>query len=259
MKNKIKTLWEGGKPIINSWMSSNSPFCAEVLAESGFDSITVDLQHGLNDYKDALAIFQAIGRYPVCPMVRVPWLDPQIIMKTLDAGSMGVICPMVNTSKQAQEFVSYMRYPPLGQRSYGPTRAIYSAGDSYWENANSEILALAMIETKESFKNIRSIVTTKGLSGIYIGPSDLSIGLSDGQLKPGMDRTEPEIVSAIQTILNEAKIAKIFAGIHCATAEYAAKSISWGFDMVTVNSDARLLAEVATRTVKNTRGLIEKI
>ena len=116
-----------------------------------------------------------------------------------------------------------------------------------------------MIETKESFKNIRSIVTTKGLSGIYIGPSALSIGLSDGQLKPGMDRTEPEIVSAIQTILNEAKMAKIFAGIHCATAEYAAKSISWGFDMVTGNSDARLLAEVATRTVKNTRGLIEKI
>ena len=258
MKNKIKTLWQEKKPIINSWMSSNSPFCAEVLAESGYDSITVDLQHGLNDYKDALSIFQAIGRYPVCPMARVPWLDPQIIMKILDAGSMGVICPMINTAKQAEEFVSYMRYPPLGQRSYGPTRAIYSAGESYWENANSEILALAMIETKESFKNIRSIVTTKGLSGIYIGPSDLSIGLSDGQLKPGLDRTEPEIVSAIQTILNEAKMAKIFAGIHCATAEYAAKAISWGFDMVTVHSDVRLLAEVATRTVKNTRGLIEK-
>ena len=258
MKNKIKTLWQDEQPIINSWMSSNSPFCAEVLAESGYDSITVDLQHGLNDYKDALAIFQAIGRYPVCPMARVPWLDPQIIMKILDAGSMGVICPMINTAKQAEEFVSYMRYPPLGQRSYGPTRAIYSAGESYWENANSEILALAMIETKESFKNIRSIVTTKGLSGIYIGPSDLSIGLSDGQLKPGLDRTEPEIVSAIQTILNEAKMAKIFAGIHCATAEYAAKAISWGFDMVTVHSDVRLLAEVATRTVKNTRGLIEK-
>jgi len=258
MKNKIKTLWQDEQPIINSWMASNSPFCAEVLAESGFDSITVDLQHGLNDYKDALAIFQAIARYPVCPMARVPWLDPQIIMKILDAGSMGVICPMINTAKQAEEFVSYMRYPPLGQRSYGPTRAIYSAGESYWEHANSEILALAMIETKESFKNIRSIVTTKGLSGIYIGPSDLSIGLSDGQLKPGMDRTEPEIVSAIQTILNEAKMAKIFAGIHCATAEYAAKAISWGFDMVTVHSDVRLLAEVATRTVKNTRGLIKK-
>jgi len=258
MKNKIKTLWQEKKPIINSWMSSNSPFCAEVLAESGYDSITVDLQHGLNDYKDALSIFQAIGRYPVCPMARVPWLDPQIIMKILDAGSMGVICPMINTAKQAEEFVSYMRYPPLGQRSYGPTRAIYSAGESYWEHANSEILALAMIETKESFKNIGSIVTTKGLSGIYIGPSDLSIGLSDGQLKPGMDRTEPEIVSAIQTILNEAKMANIFAGIHCATAEYAAKAISWGFDMVTVHSDVRLLAEVATQTVKKTLGLIEK-
>ncbi len=258
MKNKLKLLKEEGKPVINSWMSSNSPFCAEVLASSGYDSITVDLQHGLNDYKDAVAIFQAIGRYPVCPMVRVPWLDPQIIMKTLDAGSMGVICPMINTAKQAEEFVSYVRYPPLGQRSYGPTRAIYSAGGSYWEHANSEIFALAMVETKQSFENIRAIVNTKGLSGIYIGPSDLSIGLSDGQLNPGMDRSEPEILSAIQTILEEAKIAKIFTGIHCATAEYAAKAISWGFDMVTVHSDIRLLADIANRTVKHTRELIEK-
>lgn len=259
MENKLKTLWDEGKPIINSWMASNSPFCGEVLAESGFDSITIDLQHGLNDYKDALSIFQAIGRYPVCPMARVPWLDPQIIMKILDAGAMGIICPMINNLEQAEEFVSYMRYPPLGQRSYGPTRAIYSLGGSYWEHANSEILALAMIETRESFENIQSIVTTRGLSGIYIGPSDLSIGLSEGRLKPGMDRTEPEIVNAIKAILSEAKKANIFAGIHCATAEYAAKAVGWGFDMVTVNSDMRLLAEVATGTVSNTRDLIKNV
>ena len=152
-----------------------------------------------------------------------------------------------------------MRYPPLGQRSYGPTRAIYSLGGSYWEHANSEILALAMIETRESFENIKSIVTIQGLSGIYIGPSDLSIGLSDGRLKPGMDRTEPEIVNAIKAILSEAKRAKILAGIHCATAEYAAKAVGWGFDMVTVNSDMRLLAEVATGTVSNTRDLIKNV
>ena len=113
MENKILNLWNSRKPVLNSWMSSSSPFCAEVLAESGYDSITVDLQHGLNDYKDALSIFQAIGRYPVVPMVRVPWLDPQIIMKTMDAGAMGVICPMINNRKQAEEFVSYF---PRAQR-----------------------------------------------------------------------------------------------------------------------------------------------
>ena len=97
------------------------------------------------------------------------------------------------------------------------------------------------------------------MSGIYIGPSDLSIGLSEGLLKPGMDRTEPEIVNAIKAILSEAKKANIFAGIHCATAEYAAKAVGWGFDMVTVNSDMRLLAEVATGTVSNTRDLIKNV
>ena len=256
MENEILNLWNSGKPVLNCWMSSSSPFCAEVLAESGYDAITVDLQHGLNDYKDALSIFQAIGRYPVVPMVRVPWLDPQIIMKTMDAGAMGVICPMINNPKQAEEFVSYMRYPPLGQRSFGPTRALYSTGDAYWESANSKILSLAMIETKEAFKNINSIVNTKGLSGIYIGPSDLGIGLSDGDLGPGMDRTEDQVVDAFKRILDEANKANILSGIHCASPEYAAKAIKWGFDLVTVNSDVKLLSEMANQVVNQTRKLI---
>ena len=257
MENNLKRLWTKDKPSTNIWMSSNSPFCAEVLAETGFDSLTVDLQHGLNDYRDMLSIFQAIGRYPICPMVRVPWLDPQIIMKSLDAGSMGVICPMINTTDQAQEFVSYMRYPPVGERSYGPTRALYSTEGSYWQRANTEILALAMIETKEAYGNISSIVKTKGLSGVYIGPSDLSIGLSNGELSPGMDRTEREIEKAIKNILHEAKRANIFSGIHCATAEYAAKAIKWGFNMVTLNSETRLLGQIASGILSKTRTLIE--
>ena len=256
MENEILNLWKKGKPVLNCWMSSSSPFYAEVIAESGYDAITVDLQHGLNDYKDVLSIFQAIGRYPVVPMVRVPWLDPQIIMKTMDAGAMGVICPMINNSKQAEEFVSYMRYPPLGQRSFGPTRAIYSSGNSYWKNANYKILALAMIETKEAFHNLKSIVNTKGLSGIYIGPSDLGIGLSDGDLGPGIDRNETIVVNAIKEILNEAKKANILCGIHCASPEYAAIAIKWGFNFVTLNSDVKLLSEMANNVVKKTRNLI---
>tara|TARA_B100000508_G_C11437850_1_gene267056 strand:- start:998 stop:1339 length:342 start_codon:yes stop_codon:yes gene_type:complete len=113
-----------------------------------------------------------------------------------------------------------------------------------------------MIETKEAFQNINSIVNTKGLSGIYIGPSDLGIGLSDGDLGPGMDRTEDQVVDAFKRILDEANKANILSGIHCASPEYAAKAIKWGFDLVTVNSDVKLLSEMANQVVNQTRKLI---
>jgi 4-hydroxy-2-oxoheptanedioate aldolase len=118
-------------------------------------------------------------------MARVPWNDPGIIMKVLDAGAFGVICPMVNDRAQAEAFVSAMRYPPLGTRSFGPTRVSYAAGPNYYERANSEILALAMIETAEAVDNLEDIVSTPGLDGIYIGPADLTLGVMQGKLPPG--------------------------------------------------------------------------
>ena len=93
------------------------------------------------------------------------------------------------------------------------------------------------------------------MSGVYIGPSDLGIGLSDGDLGPGMDRTEVEVIDAFKEILNEAKKANILSGIHCASPEYAAKAVKWGFDLVTVNSDVKLLSEMANHVVKKTRNL----
>ena len=94
------------------------------------------------------------------------------------------------------------------------------------------------------------------MSGIYIGPSDLGIGLSDGDLGPGMDRTEDQVVDAFKRILDEANKANILSGIHCASPEYAAKAIKWGFDLVTVNSDVKLLSEMANQVVNQTRKLI---
>ena len=123
IKNKLKQLWAEGRPTINGWLSIGNPFTAEIMAAQGYDSVTIDVQHGALDYSSVLPMFQAMRASGVVPMARVPWLEPGIIMKVLDAGAYGVICPMVNTPEQAAEFVSYLRYPPLGQRSFGPTRA----------------------------------------------------------------------------------------------------------------------------------------
>jgi 4-hydroxy-2-oxoheptanedioate aldolase len=254
--NRIKSLWADNKPVLNGWLSIPNAFTAEILAEQGYDSITIDLQHGLIDYQAALGMLQAMRASEVAPLVRVPWLDPAAIMKVLDAGACGVICPMINTGAQAAELVSYMRYPPAGTRSFGPTRAVFSAGPNYGVEADNNVLCFAMIETAEGFNNLNEIVATPGLDGVYIGPSDLTLGLTGRKYPFGFDREEPEMVDAIRTILDAAHLAGIRAALHCGGSAYAAKAVDWGFDLVTLPNDVRLLAAASGASVADTRKLI---
>lgn len=257
IRNKLRHLWDEGRPTMNGWLSVGSPFTAEIMAAQGYDSLTVDLQHGALDYSHALPMLQAMRASSAVLLARVPWLEPGIIMKVLDAGAYGVICPMVNTPEQAARFVSYLRYPPVGQRSFGPTRAAFAAGSNYAAEANGEILAFAMIETAEAMSNLEAIAATPGLDGLYVGPADLSFSLSKGRLAPAFDREEPEMLEALHRIVAACRSSGIRAGLHCGTPEYAARSIGWGFDMITVGSDSRLLAAAAAASVGRFRELTD--
>lgn len=253
--NELKRLWAEGRPTLNGWLSVGNAFTAEIMAAQGYDSLTVDVQHGALDYAAALAMFQAMRASGVVPMARVPWLEPGIIMKLLDAGAYGIICPMVSTAGQAAEFVSCLRYPPLGQRSFGPTRALYSAGANYAAEANGEILGFAMIETAQAMENLEAIAATPGLDGLYVGPADLTLGLTEGRLAPGFDREEPEMIAALQAVVAACRRNGIRAALHCGTPAYAARAIGWGYDMTTVGGDARLLAAAAGASVAAFRDL----
>jgi 4-hydroxy-2-oxoheptanedioate aldolase len=254
--SKIKSLWVEGKPVLNGWLSIANAFSAEIMAEQGYDSITIDLQHGVVDYQAMVGMLQALRASEVTPLVRVPWLDPAAVMRALDAGAYGVICPMIDNRAQAAALVSYMRYPPDGTRSFGPTRAAFSAGPNYAGEADGNVLCFAMIETAEAFRNVEEIVSTPGLDGVYIGPSDLTLGLTGKKYPFGFDREEPEMVEAIQTILAKAHQAGIRAGLHCGGSAYAAKAAGWGFDLITLPNDVRLLAGAAGASVADTRRLI---
>jgi len=257
-KNTIKEAWDKGLPTLNGWCSIGNPFTAEIMAAQGYDSITIDWQHGALDYSDVLPMFQAMRASGTVLMARVPWLDPAAIMKALDAGAMGIICPMINSRAEAEEFVSYMRYPPVGQRSFGPTRANFAIS-GYGTAMNDEILALAMIETKEGVANLEEIAATPGLDGIYVGPADLTLGTQDGRLSPGFDREEPEMIELIQRIADVCKSAGIRACLHCGTPEYAARAIGWGYQMMTVSGDTRLLAGAAAASVSAFRKATSEI
>lgn len=251
-----REVWAQGGCAINGWLSVGSPFTAEIMAAQDYDTLTIDVQHGALDYSAALPMFQAMRASGVFPMARAPWREPGIVMKLLDAGALGIICPMVNTAEEAAEFVGLLRYPPRGQRSFGPTRVGVAHGlASYAREANDLVLGLAMIETTEAMRNLDAIAATPGLDGLYVGPADLTLSLSQGRLAPGFDREEPEMIEAIRTVLAAAHRTGIKAGLHCGTAEYAARAAGWGFDLVTVSGDSRLLAAAAQASVARFREL----
>lgn len=251
--NPIKALWAQGKPAINGWLSIGNGFTAEIMASAGYDSVTADLQHGAFDYHAMLGMFQAMRASDVALLARVPWLDAGAIMKALDAGAHGVICPMVNSRQEAERLVSYVRYPPRGTRSFGPTRANFSAGPNYGEGADDAVICLAMIETRQAYERVEEIAATPGLDGVYIGPADLTLGLTGRTYRTGFDREEPEMVEALHRIRDVAHAAGIRACLQNGSAAYAAKAIGWGFDLVTVSNDVRLLAGAAEASVADVR------
>ena len=242
-ENLLRTLWQQDACAVNGWLSLPATFSAEVMAHQGWDSLTIDLQHGLIDYQIAVGMLQAISTTRTVPLARVPWLDPAIIMKILDAGAYGVICPMINSAAQAREFVAACRYPPAGIRSCGPIRANVYAGPDYVANANQTIITMAMIETRAGLDNLDEILSVEGLDAIYVGPADLALALG---CEPQLDPTEADVVKAIESIVARARKKKIVAGIHTGSAANAQKMIRQGFQFVTVSSDVRLLvAKVA--------------
>src|SRR5262249_59689192 len=229
-ENTLRKIWARGEAVVNGWLSIPSSFSAEVMAHQGFDSLTVDMQHGVVDYQTAVTMLQAISTTPAIPLARVPWNDPARLMKILDAGVYGVICPMINTRAQAEALVAACKYPPRGYRSGGPVRPSIYAGADYGDHANDDVLVMPMIETAEALKNIDEILSVPGVDAIYVGPSDLSLALG---LKPRLDQTDPPVVEAQQQIVEACKRHGVVAGIHNNTAAYALKMIAAGYQFVT--------------------------
>ena len=250
-KNNVRTILKDGGRIINGWCAIPDSYAAEVYAHQGWDSVTIDLQHGPIDFSTALPMLQAISTTNAVPMCRVPWNDAGIIMKLLDAGSYGLICPMINTKEEAEQFVSFGRYPPMGSRSMGPNRAVLYGGADYAQHANEEILLFAMIETRAGLKNLEAILSVKGIDGVYVGPSDLSLAMGK---PPTLDPSDKEVIDAIIHIAKVTRAKGLIAGVHTDSPATAKKRFEQGYQLCTLLNDARTLAVAAANMVKETRG-----
>jgi 4-hydroxy-2-oxoheptanedioate aldolase len=250
-ENRLRTLWQQDRAAVNGWLAIPNAFAAEVMAHQGWDTLTVDLQHGVVDYLAMVGMLQAISTTAVTPIVRVPWLEPGILMKTLDAGAYGVICPMINTREDAQKFVAYTSYAPRGTRSFGPVRALYYAGQDYPQHANATIVRFAMIETAQALDNLDAILSVEGLDAIYVGPSDLSLSLG---CKPQFDDLDPKADEAVRHIVERAQAHGVAAGIHNGRPDVAKARIAMGYRFVTISADARLLAAGSQDILRAMRG-----
>ncbi len=246
----LKGFWADGGSVVNAWLGINSPVSSEMMAKLNWDTVTVDTQHGMVDLGAGMTMLQAITAANKVPLVRVPWNDPAWIMKFLDSGALGVICPMVNNREECEAFVGACRYAPDGYRSWGPVRIPFSDPLKYKDWANANIATLAMIETSEALNNLDEILSVPGLDAIYVGPSDLAISLGEA---PAPIPSTPKVVEAVATILEAANRHGIIPGIHCGSGGMAKEYLAAGWRLVTILNDARLMVAGASAAIAEAR------
>ena len=237
--NKLKQIWASGKASVDCWLMLPSAISAELLAHQGWDSLTIDQEHGQADHAGMVQVLTAISTTDAVPLVRVKWNDPGDIMRALDSGAYGVICPMIETVADCEKFVGACRYAPVGYRSYGPRRAAIYAGDDYALYANDTVLAIAQIETLKGLNDIDAIAAVPGLDMIFMGPNDMRLTMG---MRPNTRVEEPEILAVCERIVAAAKKAGIRSGMFCSSIEDAKAMIDMGFDHVTAILDDVLLS-----------------
>lgn len=229
-------------PILLGWAEMASPAVVAIMARAGYDAILLDMQHGLHDTASVISCIAeaALAAKPV--LVRCPVSDYATAARALDLGALGVVAPMISTAEDARRFVAEVKYPPVGARSWGPTRAMQvlgrdAAGD-FLRTANETVVALAMIETVQALENLAEILAVDGLDGVLIGPADLSISMTGGTLDPEGAATRQALGEILRQCQQARKIAIVFA----ADVDRARRRIAEGFRFTTVGYDSALIA-----------------
>ena len=250
MSNKVKSMLKAGEPVIGGWVTVGHPSVAEIVAATGFDWVTVDMESGALTCSEVQMLFQAMAPFDVVPLVRVLKNDPDVIGQVLDMGARGIIVPLVNTKEEAKAAVAAAKYPPEGTRGISVSRA-HAYGRcfrEYVDAANEDVLVVIQIEHIEAVNNIDDILSVPGIDAIFIGPGDLSGSM--GLL--GQPR-HPEVQKVFNKILEGARRYGIPTGLHTLSGEEAKEKIEAGFRFIALSSDSELLCVACDDSLKIAR------
>ncbi|NVK35552.1 MAG: hydroxyacid aldolase [Rhodobacteraceae bacterium] len=232
-----------GHRVITAWCSLQAPIVAELMARGGYEAVTVDMQHGAADFSAACETFSLLKLAGAHRVARIPVGEFSTASRLLDAGAELVIAPMINSKSDAEEFADAMKYPPIGKRSWGPMRAATLDGVSmvdYATTGNERTLALAMIETREAFDCLDDILAVPGIDGVFVGPSDLSLTLSNGA---NLDPLGQETMQIASQVAARTKAAGKIAGAFCLTQEHHDRFLEDGFSFLAYGVDMALILD----------------
>ncbi|MBA8819130.1 2,4-dihydroxyhept-2-ene-1,7-dioic acid aldolase [Ochrobactrum sp. P6BS-III] len=239
-----------GETVLSAWSSLPEPLTVEILAHTAFDAVTLDMQHGGHDEASVLRSVGLILNAGKPPVVRIPVGRFDMASRALDFGAQAVIAPMINSAEDARKFAAAMKYPPVGERSWGVFRPNADYGtpgsNDYLTTANQDTLAFAMIETRDAYDALDAILDVRGIDGVFVGPADFSIAWSNGrEANPNSDA----IVEPISNIARKAAAAGKIAGIYSPSPEFARRYIPLGFRFVTVSNEGGYLRLAAQKLV----------
>ena len=248
--NPVKQLLKSGKLALGTWLSLGDLLATRILARSGFDWLTVDLEHGSIDWAQASALFGAIADAGCVPLVRVPEGSPRDIKRALDAGAWGIVVPMVDTVEQARTAIAAAKYPPVGSRSLGGTsHALNFAAPAaeYYAKANDEILVVLQTESPTGIANAEQIYRLPGVDAIFVGPTDLRARLTSESGGPASDA---DLETALSKIIAVGKATGTPTGMHVMDVEAARRRAGQGMQFLAVASDIRFMATHAAEAIQ---------
>ncbi|HUT34574.1 MAG TPA: aldolase/citrate lyase family protein [Planctomycetota bacterium] len=252
-ENRTKRLLKDGKTAIGGWVVSEDPTTTEIMADVGFDFVVVDTEHAPQTATGLQAHMMTLKDTPATGVVRVVWNDFVRVKQALDVGAEGIVFPWVNTVEQARAAVASTRYPPRGNRGWGPRRAIRFATDQmdYFRHAEENILVLCQIETQEALDNAEAIAAADGVDALMVGPADFSINIG-----VPLDWDCDKFMAGIRRVRQAADAAGKAFGVITSGAAYARRWLAEGARVIIAGSDGAFLKMMAQATLGEIRQAI---
>ena len=244
-----------GQHLLSAWCHLSDPMASEALAREAFDAIIFDMQHGqlsLDAVMRSIPLVTALGKAAIA---RIPVGHFAETSRLLDAGASAVIAPMINTIEDAKRFASFMKFPPMGERSWGANRGLWMSGlkgTEYLTQANGFTLAIAMIETREALALVDDILNVPGIDGVFVGPADLSIALNHGKK---VDPLNPQVNDALKHVIARAHAHKKLAWAYSVSGKRSAEMATWGLDLSAIMSDMGMLRAAAAIEIAAAKGV----
>lgn len=254
----LATRLKGGEMLFTAWSAIPDSLTVEAVASLDFDAVTLDMQHGAHSEDSVARALLPVGHLKRHSIVRIPVGRFDMASRALDFGAEAVIAPMINCVEDARRLAASTKYPPLGERSWGPglamPRASSTDAPAWLREGNGNTLAFAMIETRAALDCIDDILAVDGIDGLFVGPADFSIAWSNGST---VDPTLEDMMEGVALVAAKARAAGKLTAIYIVEPETTGRFAEMGFRLFAIGTEPRFLAVGGNNLLATARASIK--